>query len=738
MEKRGSQILSKLCNYVAFSNHPQQSKRKQCRQAILKKVELSSGRRFLYPFKIFCYQSLKSCMQSFSMRPEVFQQCDHWRKRTTLADGSSPDVIKDLYDGRLWKEFMTVDGLPFLIAPYTYALALNIDWFQPYQHTVMSVGVIYLTILNLPRHLRYKRCNILLIGIIPGPSEPTHDINTYLYPLVTELQHFWKGVLLNVRSGLFTKQVKIRCALLCVACDLPAGHKVCGFMSHSAALGCSKCYKKFPGTISNMCYAGFDRSLWTPRNDLRHRMEVSKIMKCQTPTARAKCESKFGCRYSVLLELPYFDASRMLAIDPMHNLFLGTGKHMINVWLQKGLLSCKKFYEIQLCVDSMLVPSSVGRIPRKIETGFSGFKADQFKNWINLYSVPAMFDILPTQDLECWRHFVLASRLLCQQQISITDLKLADSLLLNFCKRVECLYGEDVISPNMHLHCHLSDVLLDFGPVQEFWLFSFECYNGILGKHPNNNKIIELQLMKRFLNDNIADQFMESPPDEFSQEFKPLLNQVSQIDKIKGSVAETIVSNAPLLPLKHSKGVLSAEEIEVLRQLFLTLENDNLPTFHVTINSVYQRFSSITINGKLYNSSGCNWTSSPYIVQAAWNENLFGQMPTSMPQLHSTSNLRPVNVHYYMKVFFFNDDPLHAQVNQQPAASSLLFAKVSWLYPHPHRLKIGKPAEIWCRSQYENFGLHSFVPVKYIRRRCAHCVKRYEDEDVRVIVSLVE
>ena len=99
-------------------------------------------------------------------------------------------------------------------------------------------------------------------------------------------------------------------------------------------------------------------------------------------------------------------------------------------------------------------------------------------------------------------------------------------------------------------------------------------------------------------------------------------------------------------------------------------------------------------------------------------------MPTSMPQLHSTSNLRPVNVHYYMKVFFFNDDPLHAQVNQQPTASSLLFAKVSWLYPHPHRLKIGKPGEvyIWYRSQNKNFGLHSFVPVKYIRRCCAHCV----------------
>ena len=43
-----------------------------------------------------------------------------------------------------------------LIARYTFVLALNIDWFQPYQHTAMSVGIIYLTVLNLLKLLRYS------------------------------------------------------------------------------------------------------------------------------------------------------------------------------------------------------------------------------------------------------------------------------------------------------------------------------------------------------------------------------------------------------------------------------------------------------------------------------------------------------------------------------------------------------------------------------------------------------
>ena len=65
-------------------------------------------------------------------------------------------------------------------------------------------------------------------------------------------------------------------------------------------------------------------------------------------------------------------------------------------------------------------------------------------------------------------------------------------------------YGTHVVTPNMHLHGHMKDVVLDYGPVQEFWLFSFERYNGILGKQPSNNREIESQLMQRFLRDNAS------------------------------------------------------------------------------------------------------------------------------------------------------------------------------------------------------------------------------------------
>ena len=213
-----------------------------------------------------------------------------------------------------------------------------------------------------------------------------------------------------------------------------------------------------------MNYSGFDTSKWTPRNIESHHGNVEKVQKCSTKTERALMESKLGCRYSALLQLPYFDPIEMLVVDPMHNLFLGTAKHMLKLWLKNELISKNNFDSLQNVVDSIVVPSEVGRVPYKIKNGFSGFTADQFKNWVTLYSIPALYDYLPTEHLECWRHFVLACRILCQHSVTYEKLQLAHVLLIQFCKRVEILYGEQAVTPNMHMHGHLIDVMKNFGP----------------------------------------------------------------------------------------------------------------------------------------------------------------------------------------------------------------------------------------------------------------------------------
>ena len=717
-EKSGSKEISKCCSCIEYPNHPQPSRRAPCGVSLLKTVEFLSGREVLYPHKVFCYKSLKSCLQELLLRPDFVQDCEQWRNRNVCND-----ELRDIYDGRIWKMLQSVLGSPFLSVPFTYGLILNVDWFQPYTHTVASVGVIYLCIMNLPRHKRYKRKNVLLIGIIPGPSEPSHD--SLLQPLVSELKDFLHGIPLRVRTTVGFSEEAVRCALLCVACDLPAGRKVCGFLSHSAARGCSKCMKIFPGVVGSMCYSGFDRTIWPPRTNDTHRRNVKEIMKCNTKTARAKMESELGCRYSVLLELPYFDAPQMLAIDPMHNLFLGIGKHMIRIWIKNGLLDSSKFEQIQQFVDSTTVPCDVGRIPRKIATGFSGFKADQYKVWIMIYSIPVLFGHLPTEHLECWRHFVLACRILCQHSLSSVQINLLDALLMQFCKRVEHIYGKESISPNMHLLGHLREVLLDYGPVHEFWLFIFERYNGVLGKQPTNNRAIESQFVNRFLRDNMASSF--SYPEDFKEDFQQICDDASVNRRPVGSVLDTLTSNGFQLPRKASRGVLTTDEVNVIEQLYTKLTVDQESLF--VVNSVYLKYSSITINGRQFGSSGKRTTTS-VVAQASWDEKLYGNPATPLPDsLAANNTLRPVNICHFMKV--------SVTVNME-STLSFLFAYVAWFQQHPDRYAFGKPVELWCPTLFEPFGLHSFVPLDHLHCRCAHGVMKYHDEPLLFVVPLVE
>ena len=109
----------------------------------------------------------------------------------------------------------------------------------------------------------------------------------------------------------------------------------------------------------------------------------------------------------------------MLAIDPMHTLFLCVAKHYLqNVWIKNGLISSTQFDLIQSRVDKIRVPAGIGRIPTKIQSGFAAFTADQFKNWVLYYSLIALHGILVNADMECWKHFVLGCRIFCSKHVS--------------------------------------------------------------------------------------------------------------------------------------------------------------------------------------------------------------------------------------------------------------------------------------------------------------------------------
>ncbi|CAC5403245.1 unnamed protein product [Mytilus coruscus] len=157
------------------------------------------------------------------------------------------------------------------------------------------------------------------------------------------------------------------------------------FQGHGATLGCSKCMKTFPGDIGKKIYGGFDVENWIPRNLFRQRQLVHVIRCANTQTEKDILESKYGLRYSPLWDLDYFDPIRMSIIDPIHNLYQGTAKKLIKIWLELKILLPEDLKTVQERVDSVNAASNIGAIPRKISSSFGGFTAEQWKNWTNVF-----------------------------------------------------------------------------------------------------------------------------------------------------------------------------------------------------------------------------------------------------------------------------------------------------------------------------------------------------------------
>ena len=141
----------------------------------------------------------------------------------------------DLYDRRLWNQYSG-----FFSQSRSIGLMLNIDLFQSFDHTTKC----------WPRKERFKKENIILVGVLQAiEHEPCH-VNSFLNPLVQEMKCLYNGeTFFTAESPRY--RLTFHALLLCAACDVLAVWKLCGLKGHAANLGCSRCLKVFPGEIGN-------------------------------------------------------------------------------------------------------------------------------------------------------------------------------------------------------------------------------------------------------------------------------------------------------------------------------------------------------------------------------------------------------------------------------------------------------------------------------------------------------
>ena len=205
------------CSHIAWPDHPHQERRQPCGTPLLHEVTFSHKENLFYPQYIYCYNIIVQSLSDLLSRPGIPEQLELWRHRSVPSGH-----LGDVYDGKIWKEFVAITDGFSLSKPRHYAGILNVDWFQPFKNGTTSVGVIYLALMNFPRHLRFKRENVLLVGIIPALKPESASPNAFLKPLVDVLKAMWEDGVLLTTSQSPTFRLQHRLALLCVSCDIPA------------------------------------------------------------------------------------------------------------------------------------------------------------------------------------------------------------------------------------------------------------------------------------------------------------------------------------------------------------------------------------------------------------------------------------------------------------------------------------------------------------------------------------
>ena len=157
--------------------------------------------------------------------------CERWggHKGNDVPTG----YLTGVFDDRLWREWETKNGTSISRSAKKSSVYASINWFQPFDHTQYNVGVVYLVVLNLPRAMRFKPENVIIISTLPGPKEPDYNhLNPHLEPIVNDLLTLWQGVQFKNPPSIFSLAlVKGAVAISLVTCLLQ-GNCV-GFMASS-------------------------------------------------------------------------------------------------------------------------------------------------------------------------------------------------------------------------------------------------------------------------------------------------------------------------------------------------------------------------------------------------------------------------------------------------------------------------------------------------------------------------
>lgn len=299
-----------------------------------------------------------------------------------------------------------------------------------------------------------------------------------------------------------------------------------------------------------------------------------------------------------------------------------------------------------------------------------------------------------------------------------------DTLIVRFCQMFEQLYGALSCTPNLHLHCHLKQCMLDYGPAGSFWAFSFERLNGILGSVPTNHQDIETQMMRKFCtNQQVVHALKNSGEGCLQELFKPFVQS-------KGSLKHEEIPEMPLLsPLSVANienQCATCKLVPPVKEACLSAEEHRLVDIalkhcfgdaYVRTMLIHKYCRAIYFGGELYGSVKSIHSNSAMVLAK-----------------HISGHTMPGFIKKFLKV------TVVLTTGTGDKSCDLYLAAINWLEEHPEKHWFNPPIEVW-RPFLPCPFTESFIPVPHLVCRCAYTenvikFNRILEETVTVVIPI--
>ncbi|KNZ59318.1 hypothetical protein VP01_175g4 [Puccinia sorghi] len=450
--------------------------------------QCGSGRQ---PIQRFASQNLVDWLARLFCRENIEEALEKIACKSLSPFDSLAEMF-DIQDSPIWQEFHGADGKQFTANSGNVVFGMFTDGINPYGNwqggKCASVTFIIM--------------NIFLVGIAPGPRKPSlEQVNWFLTPVVKQLQTLWSpGVYLS-KTPLHPKGQLVSATLIPFFADLLALCRSLGFASHTAKRMCSYCL--------------------LPRDWAKIFLDAA------SSNEKLDILDKQRLRYSVLLELEYWNILDYHVVDSMHNLLLGMLKWHCQCFLahmQKPkylLIFAGNKDQIafrQLFLGSSTDPSDTDFLPQLASVDWGG-------KWVPPAEGKIIFDqkaishinkLLPTMKIPTWIKWAIplplilptywndtnpASQSLIHNSadlISLVNLALKRSMnsqrvdkyrhhIHSYIKSSLILFPESKLVPNHHMAFHPADCLQRFGPCRAWWSFLMERLMAQVLKSSGNN-----------------------------------------------------------------------------------------------------------------------------------------------------------------------------------------------------------------------------------------------------------